>query len=52
MQIFLKKYIDLFEPCLSHKEKENVYVSLIKHKDALSFRDEISKCPNMEVELN
>ena len=45
----IKKYIDLSETCLSDKEKENVYITLIKYKDAFSLRNEIGQCPNMEV---
>ena len=37
--------------CLSDKEKENVYLTLIKNKDEFSLRNEIDQCPNMEVEL-
>ena len=47
----IKKYVDLSESCWSDKEKEDVYLTLIKYKDAFSLRDEIGQCPNMEVEL-
>ena len=46
-----KKYVHLSESCLSDKENENVYLTLIKYIDAFSLRDEIGQCPNMKVEL-
>ena len=33
-----KKYVDLSEFCLSDKENENMYLTLIKYKDAFSLR--------------
>ena len=47
----IKKSVDLSESCLSDKEKENVYLTLIKYKDVFSLRNEIGQCPNTEVEL-
>ena len=45
----LRKYINLDNICLSGKEKEEVMDMLYQYKDALSLRDEIGMCPNIEV---
>ena len=45
----LRKYINLDNTCLSGKEKKEVMDMLYKYKDALSLRDEIGTCPNIEV---
>ena len=34
------------------KEKKEVMEILYKYKEALSIRDEIGTCPNIEVEIN
>ena len=48
----LDKYIDLEKSCLMEKEKKEVMEMLYKHKEALSLRDEIGTCPNIEVEMD
>ena len=47
----LEKFFDLSDSDLTKKEKEQLYKVLLKYKAAFSLRDEISLCPNMEVEL-
>ena len=47
----LEKYIDLEMSCLNRKEKVKVMDMLYKYKEASSLRDEISTCPNIEVEI-
>ena len=34
------------------KEKKEVMGMLYKYKEAFSLRDEIEKCPNIEVEID
>ena len=46
----LDKYADLEKSCQSDSEKKQVMDMLYKYKDAFSLRDEISTCPNIEVE--
>ena len=48
----LEKYIDLSNTCLHQEEKEEGMDMLYKYKEAISIRDEIGICPNMEVEVN
>ena len=48
----LEKYIHLENSCLTDKEKKEVMDMLYKHKEAFSLRDEISTCPNIEVEID
>ena len=48
----LEKYIDLSNPCLHRKQKEEVIDVLYKYKEVFSLRDEIGTCPNIEVEIN
>ena len=48
----LDKYIDLDKSCFTREEKEEVRELLYKYKDAFSLRDEISTCPNIEVEID
>ena len=45
----LEKYINL--SCLTKEEKLKVMDMLYKYKDALSVRDEIGTCPDIEVEI-
>ena len=47
----LEKYIDLETSCLKKEEKSKVMDMLYKYKEALSLRDEIGICPNIEVEI-
>ena len=46
----LAKYINLEKSCLTEEEKKEVMDMLYKYKGALSVRDEIGTCPNIEVE--
>ena len=48
----LRKYIDLDNTCLMEDEKEEVMNMLFKYKEALSLRDEIGTCPNIEVGID
>ena len=43
--------VDLSPSCLSKEEQEDVYKMLVKYREALSLRDEIDMCPNIEVDL-
>ena len=45
-------YIDSDRSCLMEKEKIEVMDMLYKYKETFSLRDEIGKCPNIEVEIN
>ena len=47
----LEKYINLDNTCLTEKEKEVVDM-LYKYKEAISLRDEIGMCPNIEVGID
>ena len=51
-QEILDKYIDLESSCLTKEEKKEVMEMLYKYKEVLSLRDEISTCPNIEVEID
>ena len=48
----LEKYINLDNTCLTEKEKEKIMDMLYKYKEALSLRDEIGTCPNIEIGIN
>ena len=48
----LNRYIDLDNSCLSKEEKKEVTDLLYRYKEAFSLRDEISTCPNIEVEID
>ena len=48
----LEKYIDLEISCLTDKEKKEVMDILYKYKEVSSLRDEISTCPNIEVQID
>ena len=48
----LYKYINVDNSCLHEEEKREVMDMLLKYKDALSIRDEIGTCPNIEVEID
>ena len=48
----LEKYINLESTCLTKKEKEEVMDMLYKYKEALSLRDKIGTCPNIEVGID
>ena len=47
----LDKYINLEDSCLDEKEKRQVMEMLYDYKDIFSLRDEISTCPNIEVNI-
>ena len=48
----LDKYIDLDNSCLSEEEKIKVMDMLYRYREAFSLKDEISTCPNIEVEID
>ena len=48
----LRKYINLDNTCLTEDEKEEIMEMLYKYKEALSLRDEIGTCPNIEVGID
>ena len=48
----LEKYINLDNSCLTKAEKKEVRELFYKYKDALSLRDEIGTCPNIEIEID
>ena len=48
----LEKYIDLKNSCLDKEEKVKVMDMLFKYKKAVSLRDEIGTCPNIEVDID
>ena len=48
----LDKYINLDNSCLTKTEKEQVRDLLYQYKDALSLRDKIGLCPNIEIEID
>ena len=50
-QEILDKYIDLEKSCLTEEEKKQVIEMLYKYKEVFSLRDEIGKCPNIEVDV-
>ena len=43
--------IDLSEACVTEKQKQALYNILLKYREAISLRDEIGLCPNMEMKL-
>ena len=47
----LDKYINLNGSCLNEKERKQVMEMLYEYKDVFSLRDEISTCPNIEVNI-
>ena len=42
---------DLSNSALSRKEKARLMKMLIKYRDAISLRDEIGECPNLEADI-
>ena len=48
----LEKHINLNNSCLNKEEKTKVTDMLFKYREALSLRDEIGTCPNIEVEID
>ena len=48
----LEKYIDLDKSCPMEEEKKEVMDIMYKYKEALSLRDEIGMCPNIEIETD
>ena len=51
-KVILDKYIDLDKLFLTEKEKRDVMKMLYKYEEALSLRDEIGTCSNIEVEID
>ena len=49
-QEILDMYINLDKSSLTEKEKKEVMEMLFKYKEVFSLRDEISTCPNIEVD--
>ena len=47
----LDKYIDFKNTCLGEIERKQVMEMLYEYKDVFSLRDEIGKCPNIEVNI-
>ena len=50
-QEILDKYIDLGNSCLDDSERKQVMEMLYEFKNAVSLRDEIGMCPNIEVNM-
>ena len=48
----LDKYINLNNLCLNKEEKTKVMDMLYKYREAISLRDEIGTCLNIEVEID
>ena len=48
----LDKYVNLDNSCMTKIEKTQVRDLLYKYKDAISLRDEIGLCPNIEIEID
>ena len=48
----LDRYIDLDSSCLTKEESKEVMETLYKYREAISLRDEIGICPNIEVEID
>ena len=48
----LDKYVNLDNSALTRREKKEVRELLYEYKDAFSLRDEIGRCPNIEVEID
>ena len=48
----LDKYIDLDKSYLTELERREVRDIIYQYKDAFSLRDEIGKCPNIEIDID
>ena len=48
----LGKYIDLSASYLSSQEKDTLMSMVKLHKKVFSLRDEISKCPNIQINID
>ena len=48
----LEKYIDLSASDLSSQEKDTLMSMVKLHKKVFSLRDEISKCPNIKIDID
>ena len=48
----LEKYIYLSASDLSSQEKDTLMSMVKLHKEAFSLRDEISKCPNIKIDID
>ena len=47
----LESTMDLCESCITERQKQALFKTLLKYRGAFSLRDEIGLCPNMEVKL-
>ena len=47
----IENIIALSKSCVFKDESEEVYNLLVKYREASSLRDEISTCPNIDVDL-
>ena len=48
----LYKTIDLSKSALDENGKKKLMAMILKHKEAFSLRDEISECPNLEINID
>ena len=48
----LEKYTHLSASYLSSQEKDTLMSMVKLHKEAFSLRDEISKCPNIKIDID
>ena len=48
----IEKYIDLSASYLSSQEKDTMMNMVKLHKKVFSLRDEISKCPNIKIDID
>ena len=48
----LEKYINLDNSCLTESEKVQVRDMIYKYREAFSLRNEISTCPNIEIDID
>ena len=45
------KHIDLENSCLTKEDRKEVMEMSYKYREAISLRNEIGMCPNIEVEM-
>ena len=48
----LEKHINLDSLCLTESEKTQVRDMIYEYREALSLRDEIGTCPNIEIDID
>ena len=46
----LEKYINLDNSCLTESENVQVRDMIYRYREAISLRDEIGTCPNIEID--